>query len=71
MSNDSNKMTVVRGNIDLAGSEEEVYQLVTFLLGGEVYALDILATQGDYARLQPPVLALALSPWISYRMNGW
>lgn len=48
MSEDS---LAVHGSSDLVGSEEDVHQLVTFLLGGEVYALDILAVQ-EIIRMQ-------------------
>lgn len=51
MSSDSSRLPTVSHNLDLTSSEEDVYQLVTFILGGEVYALDILAVQ-EIIRMQ-------------------
>ncbi len=51
MSNTLDKLPVVQNNQNLVVSDEEVFQLVTFFLGGEVYGIDILAVQ-EIIRMQ-------------------
>ncbi len=46
----SSKLTQQKNDLDLLGSED-VYQLVTFTLGDEVYGIDILAVQ-EIIRMQ-------------------
>ena len=51
MANAADRLPVVVGNQELVGLNEEVYQLVTFFLGGEIYGIDILAVQ-EIIRMQ-------------------
>jgi purine-binding chemotaxis protein CheW len=47
----TDRMPIVQGNLGLVSTEEDVYQLVTFFLGDEVYGIDILVVQ-EIIRMQ-------------------
>lgn len=51
MESENEKAVRIQETADLFGSDEEVYQLVTFSLGEEVYGIDILAVQ-EIIRMQ-------------------
>ena len=51
MEKTGNKLAVVQNSLDLLTGDDDVYQLVTFFLGEEVYGIDILAVQ-EIIRMQ-------------------